>query len=475
MYDIAIIGCGISGASIAYRLSRLKLKTVVIEKENDVAMAATRANSAIIHAGYDPEEGTLMAKLNVKSVDMTAELCEKLSVPFKRVGSLVLAFDEEDYAHVKELYQRGINNGVPGLKILDAEETRKIEPMVSDNVLCSLYAPSAGIINPWEYALALAETAVLNGVEMLFNSKVTNIEKNANSYIITAGDNKIEAKTVINAAGIYSDKIHDMVLPHEFEITPNKGAYFLLDKNEATRAKQVVFQCPNKDGKGVLVSPTVHGNLIVGPNAIACEDDEVASDNSTTASDFAYVRKMAFKSIPSVDFRTNIRNFAGVRPNSTESDFIIKANDGFIDVAGIKSPGLASAAAIAEYVEGLIKDEGIELSLKENYVDERKQVRFKELSHKERAELVKKDPRYGRVICRCETITEGEILDAIARPITPHTVDGIKRRCGAGLGRCQGGFCGPRVVEILARELGTSRENIEKDRTGSYIVRKRED
>ncbi len=475
MYDVAIIGCGISGSSIAYRLSKFHLKTIVIEKENDVAMAATRANSAIIHAGYDPEEGTLMAQLNVKSVDMTEELCKKLSVPFARVGSLVLAFSDEDVEHVNELYQRGVNNGVPGITVLDAQQTKEIEPMVSDDVKCSLYAPSAGIINPWEYALALAETAVTNGVEILFNSRVTDIKKNDNSYTITAGDKEIEAKTVINAAGIYSDKIHDMVLPHEFDILPNKGAYFLLDKNEVFRAKQVVFQCPNKDGKGVLVSPTVHGNLIVGPNAIACEDDEVASDNSATAADFAYVRKMAVKSIPSVDFRANIRNFAGVRPNSTETDFIIKATDGFIDVAGIKSPGLASAAAIAEYVEGLVKGEGIELELKESYIDERKRVRFKELSHEERAELVKSNPKYGRVICRCETVTEGEILDAINSPITPHTVDGIKRRCGAGLGRCQGGFCGPRVVEILAKELGCNREDIEKDRTGSYIVRRKED
>ncbi len=471
MYDVAIIGCGITGTSIAYRLSKFNLKTVVLDKENDVAMGATRANSAIIHAGYDPEENSLMAKLNVRSVELTKALCEKLSVPFAQIGSLVLAFSEEEREHVDVLYKRGVANGVPGICVLNKEETKAIEPNISDSVVCSLYAPSAGVINPWEYALALAETAAENGTEFLFEKEVTDIEKTVGGYVITAGDTKINAKVVINASGVGADKIHDMVLPHEFDITPNKGAYYLLDKAEGKRANHVVFQCPNKDGKGVLVSPTVHGNLIVGPNAVACE----AGDTSATAEDLAFVRQKAVKSIPSVDFRMNIRNFAGVRPNSTESDFIIKSTDGFVDVAGIKSPGLASAAGIAEYVEEMLKNDGVELSLKENYVDERKQVRFKEMSHEERAELVKSNPAYGRVICRCETITEGEISDAIRRPIVPHTVDAIKRRCGAGLGRCQGGFCGPRVVEILARELKTGRENIEKDKTGSYIVRRRED
>lgn len=471
MYDVSIIGCGITGTSIAYRLSKFKLKTVVVDKENDVAMGATRANSAIIHAGYDPEENTLMAKLNVRSVELTKELCRKLSVPFAEIGSLVLAFSDEETEHVKKLYERGVNNGVPGLTVLDADEVKKIEPMVSDDVKCALFAPSAGVINPWEYALALAEVAVSNGTEIIFDAEVTNIVKNDDGFVITAGDKEIATKCVINASGVGADKIHDMVLPHEFEITPNKGAYYLLDKSEAKRAKHVVFQCPNKNGKGVLVSPTVHGNLIVGPNAVACD----CGDTSATAEDLAFVREKSVKSIPSIDFRANIRNFAGVRPNSSESDFIIKAKDSFIDVAGIKSPGLASAAGIAEYVEDLMKNEGIKLVLKDSFFDERSQVRFKELSHEERAELVKKNPAYGRVICRCETITEGEILDAIRRPIVPHTVDAIKRRCGAGLGRCQGGFCGPRVVEILSRELAVGREDIEKDRTGSYIVRRRED
>lgn len=471
MYDVAIIGCGVIGSSIAYRLSRFNLKTVVLEKENDVAMGCTRANSAIVHAGYDPAEGTLMAKLNVRSVDLTKELCEKLDVPYAQIGSLVLAFSDEESAHVRRLYDRGIANGVPGLRILSYAEAKEMEPNIADNVTCALYAPTAAVINPWEYALALAETAVTNGVELRLEAEVESVVRTAEGFSITAGGETIEAKYVVNAAGTEADVIHDMVLPHTFEILPNKGEYYLLDKSEGTRTKHVVFQCPSKVGKGVLVSPTVHGNLIVGPNAVDC----AAGDTSTSSDDLAFVRQMAVKSVPSIDFRQNIRNFAGVRPNSSIDDFIIGMQDGFCDAAGIKSPGLASAAAIAEYVEQIMADNGVELSPKASYTDTRTQPRFKEMTHEERAEIVKKDPKFGRVICRCETITEGEIIDAIRRPIVPRTVDAIKRRCCAGMGRCQGGFCGPRVVEILARELGVSRQDIDKDKTGSYIVRERED
>lgn len=471
MYDVAIVGCGVIGSSIAYRLSKFDLKTVVLEKENDVAMGCTRANSAIIHAGYDPAEGTLMAKLNVRSVDLTKDLCKKLDVPYAQIGSLVLAFSDEESAHVQRLYDRGVANGVPDLKILSAEEVKAIEPNVADNVTCALYAPTAAVVNPWEYALALAETAITNGVELRLEAEVKAIARTDAGYAITAGDDTIEAKYIINAAGTEAALVHDMALPHSFEILPSKGAYYLLDKSEGTRTKHVVFQCPTKVGKGVLVSPTVHGNLIVGPNAVDC----AAGDTSASSDDLAFVRKMATKSIPSIDFRQNIRNFAGVRPNSTNDDFIIEAHDSFFDVAGIKSPGLASAAAIAEYVEQMMADNGVSLTEKPQYTDTRVQPRFKEMSHEERAEIVKKDPKFGRVICRCETITEGEIIDSIHRPIVPRTVDAIKRRCCAGMGRCQGGFCGPRVVEILARELGVSRQDIDKDKTGSYIVRERED
>ena len=471
MYDVSIIGCGITGSALAYELSKRKLKCLVVEKENDVAMGATRANSAIIHAGYDPAVGSLMAKLNVRGAALCKELCKNLSVPYAQIGSLVLAFTDEEVETVNKLYKRGVANGVEGLQVLTFEETKAIEPNISEEVKAALYAPTAAVVNPWEYALALAETAVENGVEMMLNSEVTDVKKTGSGFEMTAGDKKIETKYVVNAAGVNAGAVHDMLLPHTFDIIPNKGSYYLLDKTEGKRVSHVVFQCPSKAGKGVLVSPTVHGNLIVGPNAI----DSKSEDTAAEATDLAFVRAAAVKSVPSVDFRANIRNFSGVRPNSNKDDFIIEAHDGFFDVAGIKSPGLASAPGIAEYTVKLMEENGAAFELKDNFISTRKHVRFNTMSHAERAALVKENPLYGRVICRCETVTEGEIVEAIHSPITPRTVDGIKRRCGAGLGRCQGGFCGPRVLEILARELKVPRESIEKDRAGSYIVRRRED
>ncbi|MCR5485327.1 MAG: NAD(P)/FAD-dependent oxidoreductase [Clostridiales bacterium] len=469
MYDVSIIGCGIIGSAIAYELSKYKLSTVIIEKENDVAMGATRANSAIIHAGYDPLPGTLMAKLNVRGNALCKELCEKLAVPYAQIGSLVLAFSDEEVDTLNELYDRGVKNGVPGMKILSYDEAKAIEPNIADNVKAALYAPSAGIVNPWEFALALAETAVRNGTEIMFNSPVESVNKKDGYYEIVCGDKTVTSKYVVNAAGVGALAIRDMVLPHSYDSLPSKGEYYLLDKSEGDRVSHVIFQCPTASGKGVLIAPTVHGNLIVGPNSVSCEE----GDTSTSADDLAFVRNSALKSVPSTNFRANIRNFAGVRPNTSSNDYVIDCDDGFFEAAAIKSPGLASAPAIAEYVVDMMKQNGVELIEKDSFIDTRKHVRFKELSHEEREKIVKEDPLFGRVICRCETVTEGEIVEAIKAPITPYTVDGIKRRCGAGLGRCQSGFCGPRVLEILSRELGLPPEKIEKDKTGSYIVKKR--
>ncbi|MCL2507959.1 MAG: NAD(P)/FAD-dependent oxidoreductase [Oscillospiraceae bacterium] len=466
MFDAAIIGCGISGAAIARELSKYDLTTVIIEKENDVAMGATRANSAIVHAGYDAPPGTLMAKLNVRGNELTKELCARLSVPYKNIGSLLLAFSDEEAVTVQKLYERGLKNGVPDMRILTFEETKALEPNISDEVKAALYAPSAGIVNPWEFAVALAETAVQNGAKLMLGSEVTAIERGADGFHITAGGETLKAKYVINAAGVNAGKLHDMALPHAFDITPNKGAYFVLDKSEGELVKHVIFQCPSKAGKGVLVSPTVHGNLIIGPNALDVKSDET----EVLESDLSDVRKAAVRSIPSVDFRQNIRCFAGVRPNSTVEDFIIGAHDGFIDVAGIRSPGLTAAPGIAEYVAVLMRENGAKLTPRSNFIDRREHVRFKDLTHEQRAALVKENPLYGRVICRCETVTEGEIVNAIRSPIPPRTIDGVKRRCEAGLGRCQGGFCGPRVLEILSRELHVPRESIQQDKNGSYIV-----
>jgi len=468
MHDVAIIGCGVIGAAAAFELSKYKLDIVILEKENDVAMGASRANSAIIHAGYDPKPGTLMARLNVEGNRMAGELCKALNVPFNRVGSLVLAFSDAEMLTVWELYDRGVANGVPGLEVLMADQVRKMEPEVSDQVVGALYAPSAGIISPWDYALAFAETAVVNGAKLCLNTRVTGIEKRDGGYHIKTNRGEYDAQYIVNAAGVESGLVHEMVAEKTFTIMPNRGEYYLMDKCEVVRADHVLFQCPNKDGKGVLVAPTVGGNLIVGPNAEAVSEPERVNN---TAAGMNFVREKALKSVPTINFRNSIRNFAGIRANSDKDEFQIGiAAENFIDLAGIKSPGLSSAPAIALYAAELLKECGMNAPKKENPVTTREKLRFRNLNDEQKREAIRKNPLYGRVICRCETITEGEIVDAIHSPITPCSLDGIKRRAGTGMGRCQGGFCGPRVLDILSRELHKNPMEILQDGEGSQLL-----
>ena len=469
MFDVAIIGCGVIGAACAYELSKKNLKVAIIEKENDVASGTTKANSAIIHAGYDPKPGTDMARLNVEGNRMVAEICKKLCVPYKQIGSLVLAFSEGEMDHVRELYERGVANGVPGVCVLSRDEVMTLEPNLSEKVCGALYAPSAGVISPWEFALAMAETAVRNGAELFLSTPVESIENIDGTYRINTPARSFEAKYVLNCAGVYGDAVHEMVGEKEFTIIPTKGEYYLLDKSEGKRVSRVIFQCPDEKGKGVLVSPTVHGNLIVGPDATVCERDDVS--NTQSAMDF--LREMSTKSVPSIAFRDNIRNFAGVRANHDRDDFVIgesKTAKNFVNVACIKSPGLSAAPAIAQDVMNILASLGLEMTDKAEIIDERHRVHFNELSAEEKNELIRRNPLYGRVICRCETVTEGEIVDAIHSPILPRSINAIKRRVGAGMGRCQGGFCGPRVQEILARELGLSQTDIVLESDGTFIL-----
>ena len=468
MFDVVVIGCGIVGSAIAYELSKYKLSVCVIEKENDVSMGATKANSAIIHAGYDPVPGSLMAKLNVRGAHLAKELAQKLDVPYDNCGAFVLAFRDEDVELLKELKRRGDANGVPGLEILTGDEARKLEPTLSENVVAALNAPSSAIISPWEYCLALAETAVKNGAELKLDTELISAKREKDYWSLKTNGGSIDARFVINAAGVSSDKVHDMMAPHSFDIIPSRGQYYLLDKCECQRAKRTIFQCPNELGKGVLVSPTVHGNLIVGPDSEIVEGENKA----TTAAGLAFVKEKSVLSVPSIDFRNSIRNFAGVRARSTSSDFIISYADGaenFIDAAGICSPGLSSAPAIGEYVAELLKEK-MTLEKKDNFICERKRVKLKALNPEERAKLIEKNPKYGHIICRCETISEGEILDTFNTPIAPRTVDGVKRRVGAGMGRCQGGFCGPNVVAILAKAMSVKETEILQDGKGSYVL-----
>ena len=470
MYDVVIIGCGVVGASAAYELARYKLRVAVLEAAADIAAGTTKANSAIIHAGYDPEPGTLMARLNVEGNRLTGEICEKLQVPFKRVGSLVVAFSPEQLPTLRTLYDRGYKNGVPGLRLLSGEEARAMEPGLSEEVCGALLAPSAGIIDPWGFAIAMAETAVRGGVEVRRDCPVTGIEATGEGFVLHTPQGDVTARFVLNAAGVDADRVHEMLEPNDWETLPSRGEYYLLDKSEHDRVSRVIFQCPGPEGKGVLVAPTIHGNLICGPNAQNVED---RLDLGDTAAGMAEVRAKAARSVPGVEWRQNIRNFAGLRANTTRRDFIIeesKAHPGFIDLAGIKSPGLSSAPAIAKMAAQMLAADGLVLEPDPGFVDKREHIVFKNLSAEEKNELIRRDPRYGRVVCRCETITEGEIVAALHSPIPPRTINGVKRRCNAGMGRCQGGFCGPRVQEIIARELGIDQAEVMLEQAGSYIL-----
>lgn len=469
MYDVAIIGCGVTGAAAAYELARYRLRVCVLERENDVADGTTKANSAILHAGYDPQPGTLMAELNVKGVAMAKEICKKLDVEYRQLGSLVLAFDEAQMATVRELYDRGVKNGVPGVRVLTGDEVRAMEPNISDKVVGALLAPSAAIVMPWDYAIAMAETAVRNGVEVFTRAGATAIQKKDGHFVITTPRGDFEAKYIVNAAGTAADQVHALAGGSGFSIRHVRGQYYLMDKSQGALVDHVVFQCPANGFKGILVSPTVDGNLIVGPDAQQIPEDDV----SNTADALEYIRNTALRSVPSINFRESIRNFAGVRAESDRGDFIIEESPqvaNFVNLAGIKSPGLSSAPAIAVRCREILQGLGLAMVEKDSFIDTRTRVRFKKLSPEDKAALIKKDPRYGRVICRCETVTEGEIVEAIHRPIVPTTIDAVKRRCNPGMGRCQGGFCGPRVHEILSRELGKTLPEIQMDEDGTYIL-----
>lgn len=472
-YDVAVVGAGVIGGLIARELSRYELNVALLEKCNDVAMGTTKANSAIVHGGFDAQNGTLKAELNVKGTAMMPELCKKLSVPFKKNGSVVVAFSDSEMEHVKVLYERGVKNGVPELSVIDQAELRRIEPNISDKAVGALLCESAGIVCPYELTIAAVENAVTNGVEFIRNCDVKAINENADGYVLNTTAGEINAKYIINAAGNFSDDLARMVGDDSIELIPRKGEYYLLDKSVGNLAVHTIFQCPNEMGKGILVTPTVDGNLLIGPTAINQDSKE---DTDTTPAGLIEIVEKALKSVPIVSARNAITSFAGVRAHPVNDDFIIGWCDksaNFLNVAGIESPGLSSAPAIATYVRDILAEK-VELKEKASYIDEREEpVRFRHMSDDERAELIKKNAAYGRIVCRCETITEGEIIDAIKAPAGARDVDGVKRRTRAGMGRCQGGFCGSKVVEILARELGVDMNEITKFGGESKIIYER--
>ena len=470
MLDVIVIGAGVMGAAVSRELSKYKLNIMVLDKENDVSNGTSKANSAIVHAGYDAKEGTLMAKYNVLGAGMYESLCKEIGAPYKNVGSYVLAFSEEERKHIEKLYQRGLTNGVPQMEILEKDEILRREPNINKNVVAALYAGSAGIVGPWEFTIKLLENAALNGTEVLVDAEVSNIEKLQDGYKVILKDGRtFETKVVINAAGVYADKINDMVSKNHFDIHPRIGEYYVLDKVQGKLTNSVLFQCPTIMGKGVLVTKTVHGNIMIGPTA---EDVESKDYVGTTTHGLDDIRRQAEKTISGINYRDSIRNFTGIRAESSTGDFIIgEVSDApnFFNIAGTKSPGLSSAPAIGVDVAKMVVEK-LGAIKKEEFKQNKPQIHFIELSPEEKAEVIKKDPRYGRIICRCESITEGEIVDVIHRMVGARTVDGVKKRCRPGTGRCQGGFCGPRVQEILARELGKKLNEIVLDKKGAYIL-----
>ena len=467
MKDVVIIGAGVVGGAVARKLSSYKLSVTIVEKCSDVAMGATRANSAIVHAGFDAKEGSLKALLNVRGSKMMKQYTDELGVKYKNNGSLVVGFSEEDRKTLEGLLERGIKNGVDGLRVLDREEVLAIEPNVGDAVTCALHAPTGAIVCPYELCMASIGNAMDNGAELKLNFEVKKIEKIDGGYRVCSDNDTVDARYVINCAGVYSDEVAALVGDVDFSVFPRRGEYMLLDKECGSLVSHTIFRCPSAMGKGILVSPTVDGNLLLGPTAENIEDKE---DRSTTAKGMASVRMQASEQVKGINFGKVITSFTGLRSVGSAGDFIINEKDGFINCAGIESPGLSSAPAIAEYVAELIEKSGEKLIPNPDFNPIRKPAHyFRELSLEEKNEIISRDGAYAHIICRCEMVSEGEIIEAIRQNPKPRDLDAVKRRTRSGMGRCQGGFCSPYIVEILARELGIDYTEVTKFGGESYI------
>ena len=470
-FDVAVIGAGVVGASIARELSRYKLSTVVVERCEDVCSGTSKANSAIVHAGYDAVPGSLKAKFNVRGAELIRELSKKLDFDYRENGSMVISLSPEGHTGLMTLLEKGEKNGVKDLEIISGDRAREIEPALSPEVVEALLVPHGAIVCPFLMTIAFAENAAENGAEFRFLEDVTGIMPDDGRFILSVnGEEKYDVKYVVNAAGVYADKINNMVSARKLSITPRRGEYVLMDREVGGLVDHTIFQLPTKLGKGVLVTPTVHGNLLVGPNADPLEDKE---DISVTADGMDEIKSKALLSVPSIPYNKMITSFAGLRAHESGNDFIIgeaEDCDGFFNAAGIESPGLSSAPAIGEYLAKLIAEKA-GAQEKSDFIDERKGfIRITKLSPEERNVLIAERPEYGRIVCRCEEVTEGEIEDAIRRPVGARSLDGIKRRVRQGMGRCQAGFCTPKAIEILARELGISEEAVCKNIPGSEML-----
>lgn len=470
MYDFVVIGAGVVGAMTARLFSQYEGRVCILEKESDIAMGATKANSAIVHAGFDAKCGSLKAKLNVRGSEMMQKICKDLSVSYINNGSLVIGYSDDDKTRLQELMENGVKNGVKRLEIVEGERLKELEPNVSNQAKCALYAPTGSIVCPYELTEAAIGNAMDNGTDLKLDFEVVKIDKTESGYdIISAKGEKVSAKIVINAAGIYSDNIAKMIGDNNFDVHPRLGEYMLLDRECGDIVSHTIFNLPTKMGKGILVSPTVDGNLLLGPTSV---DGEDKTDKKTTRHGINMISENAKKMVKNIDLRMVITSFCGLRAVGSTGDFIINMpQKGFVNVAGIESPGLSASPAIAEYIVKILKENGVDLKEKNEYISTRTSVKhFRNWDIDKKNELIKKDPAFGNIICRCEGISEGEIRHAISTNPKPHDLDGVKRRTRAQMGRCQGGFCSPYIMNLLAEELGENMEDITKCGEGSYVV-----
>ena len=471
MFDVVVIGAGIVGSFVARKLSSYQLSVAVLEKEPDVGNVTTMANSAIVHSGYDPVPGTLKAKLNVLGNKMMDQVCEELDVEMERVGSLTAALYDEQLPMLEKLAERSAQNGVE-VKILNAEETLKLEPHLNPQVKGSLFAPTAGIVNPFTLSVHAMENAVDNGVSLFLEEKVVKIKKESDFYnIICQSGHSYQTKVVINAAGIYSDEIHKMVEEIDYSLTPRKGEYFILDHYTDDLVKHTIFPLPSEKGKGILVTPSIGGTYLIGPSAEAMPSKDDVSTDKPTLDD---VRRQALDMVPSIPFNQVIRTFAGSRPTPSTHDFIIgfaKSDNHFINLSGIESPGLVSAPAIAEYVVNEYVSKVLNLKPNANYNPSvKKRPALSKMSVKEKQEFIKKNPEYGQIICNCEKVSLGEILFEMNTSVPPKTIKAVKKRTRAGFGKCQGGFCQPLVIKLISEKFNIPLDKVLFQKEGSFVV-----
>lgn len=470
--DVLVIGAGAVGTAITRELTKYKLDVICVDKNDDVGGDCSKSNSAIIHTGYDASPGTLESELVVAANPRYDQLCEDLDIPFSRIGAILPAITDEQFAQLPAIKEKALKNRVYDIEYRSKEQLLAMEPELNPDVKGGLWIPRESIIDPFLFVVAMAENAVANGARFLLETEVTGIDVEDGKVVrahTTGGD--IEAKYIINAAGLHCDEVADMVGKAEYTVVPRKGQFYILDKNTSCKVNHIVLPIPTKVTKGKLMTPTMHGNMLVGPTA---EDQLDKKDKSTNAAGLASIRDDVSKLIPNVQLRDTITQYSGLRANRNPEGLHIDVYDdlgGYINLSGVRSTGLTNSVSIGTYVANLLKNMGAEMVWKDNFITKRKGIaRFHELPLEEQEELIKKNPLYGNIVCRCETVTEGEIVDAIHSPIPARSMDAIKRRLRAGMGRCQGGFCGPKVIEILARELGVTTDKICKNNKQSYMV-----